>query len=101
MGQREGRQPVDALALREVGYDASSVDSRMADDGRTGTPTHRRSGPGGGTYYANSPAGGTSGTAMRKFVDSLPGLGAANANNLGQFISVAHPDTLTYPGSDY
>ncbi|MEW6290510.1 MAG: multicopper oxidase domain-containing protein [Thermodesulfobacteriota bacterium] len=38
---------------------------------------------------------------LRKFVDSLPGLSAANKNNLNQFISVAHPDTVTYPGSDY
>ncbi len=53
-------------------------------------------GPGGGTYYANSPAGGTSGTALRKFVDSLPGLGAANQNNLGQYIPVATPDTTTF-----
>lgn len=59
-------------------------------------------GPGGGTYYANSPAGGVSGTALRKFVDSLPGVGppgctqsvppgtgTCNENNLGQFIPVA------------
>ncbi len=39
--------------------------------------------------------------ALRKFVDSLPGLGSSNANNLGQFIPIAVPDTLTYPGSDY
>jgi FtsP/CotA-like multicopper oxidase with cupredoxin domain len=58
-------------------------------------------GPGGGTYYANSPAGGSSGTAIRKFVDSLPGLTSANANNLGQYIPVANPDTTSYPGSDY
>ncbi len=68
-----------------------------------------QAGPGGGTYYANSPAGfrtapsGTvwTGTAPRKFVDSLPGLGSTNANNLGQYIPVANPDTTTYPGSDY
>src|SRR6185369_8913726 len=58
-------------------------------------------GPGGGTYYANSPAGGLSGTALRKFVDSLPGVGAANKNNLGQYIPLATPDTSTFPGSDY
>jgi FtsP/CotA-like multicopper oxidase with cupredoxin domain len=58
-------------------------------------------GPGGGTYYANSPAGGASGTALRKFVDSLPGLGASSANNLGQYLPVAVADTITYPGSDY
>ncbi len=58
--------------------------------------------------YANSPlpeldASGTPipGTGIRKFVDSLPGLGAANKNNLGQYLSVAQPDTTTYPGSDY
>lgn len=58
--------------------------------------------------YANSPlpdvdgsGNVTPGTGMRKFVDSLPGLGAANANNLGQFMPVAVPDTTTYPGSDY
>lgn len=62
-------------------------------------PAH--AGPGGGTYYANSPAGGASGTALRKFVDTLPGIGAANANNLGQYIPVATADTTTYPGSDY
>lgn len=41
------------------------------------------------------------GTGVRKFVDSLPGLGRSSANNLGQYIPVAIPDTTTYPGSDY
>ncbi|MEI7885401.1 MAG: hypothetical protein WCI30_08645 [Clostridia bacterium] len=58
--------------------------------------------------YANSPlpeldtAGNIiKGTGIRKFVDTLPGLGIANANNLGQYLPVAVPDTTTYPGSDY
>jgi FtsP/CotA-like multicopper oxidase with cupredoxin domain len=38
---------------------------------------------------------------IRKFVDGLPGLGSAGANNLGQYIPVAVPDTTTFPGSDY
>lgn len=38
---------------------------------------------------------------IRKFVDTLPGLGEANANNLGQYLPVAVPDTTTYPGADY
>ncbi|MFB3879681.1 MAG: hypothetical protein ACE149_00385 [Armatimonadota bacterium] len=44
---------------------------------------------------------------IRKFVDSLPGLainpapGDPNVNLLGQYIPVAVPDTITYPGSDY
>ena len=40
-------------------------------------------------------------SGIRKFVDTLPGLNAAGANNLGQYIPVAIPDTTTYPGSDY
>ncbi len=56
--------------------------------------------------YANSPlrmVDPTTGEIMgiRKFVDSLPGLGSDNANNLGQYISVAVPDTTTYPETDY
>jgi FtsP/CotA-like multicopper oxidase with cupredoxin domain len=38
---------------------------------------------------------------IRKFVNDLPGLGAGAANNLGQYVSVAVPDTTTYPGSHY
>jgi FtsP/CotA-like multicopper oxidase with cupredoxin domain len=51
---------------------------------------------------------------IRKFVDSLPGLGAAgcvlgnplgtgtcNENNLGQYIPIAVPDTTTYPDADF
>ncbi|OGW41021.1 MAG: hypothetical protein A2Y97_04250 [Nitrospirae bacterium RBG_13_39_12] len=38
---------------------------------------------------------------MKKFVNGLPGLGQTGANNLGQYISVAVPDTTTYPGADY
>jgi len=44
--------------------------------------------------WANSPA-------IRKFVDTLPGLGPQNANNLGNYIPIASKDTSTYPGSDY
>ncbi|MBI5232075.1 MAG: multicopper oxidase domain-containing protein [Coriobacteriales bacterium] len=39
---------------------------------------------------------------LRKFVDELPGVGSGNkSSTLDTFISVAHPDTITYPGSDY
>ncbi|HIJ89167.1 MAG TPA: hypothetical protein HPP97_16040 [Desulfuromonadales bacterium] len=44
--------------------------------------------------WANSPP-------LAKFVDTLPGLTAAGANNLGQYVSIATPDIVTYPGSDY
>lgn len=68
-------------------------------------------GSGNGSFFANSPAGkyrtvfspisSNSGTPLRKFVDSLPGLGSANSNNLGQYIPIAAPNTTTFPGSDY
>jgi FtsP/CotA-like multicopper oxidase with cupredoxin domain len=38
---------------------------------------------------------------LRKFMDSMPGLGPAAANNLGQYIPIAVPDIGAYPGSDY
>jgi FtsP/CotA-like multicopper oxidase with cupredoxin domain len=44
--------------------------------------------------YANSPV-------LTKFVDTLPGLGAAGANNLGNYIPVAVADTATFAGSAY
>ena len=44
--------------------------------------------------FANSPN-------IRKFVDSLPGLGAANTNNLGNYLPIAVADTNAYPGADY
>ncbi len=58
------------------------------------------SGSVGSVTVTNGGAGYVSG-GIRKFVDSLPGLGSDNANNLGQYIPVAIPDTTTYPGSDY
>jgi len=38
---------------------------------------------------------------IRKFVDGLPGLTEAGANNLGQYLPIAQPDTTTFPGTDY
>jgi FtsP/CotA-like multicopper oxidase with cupredoxin domain len=62
---------------------------------------HANAGPAGVTFYANSPSGGTTGTALRKFVDGLPGLGPGNANTRGQYIPIAVPDTTTFSGSDF
>jgi FtsP/CotA-like multicopper oxidase with cupredoxin domain len=44
--------------------------------------------------YAYSPL-------LNKFVNRLPGLGPAAANNLGQYIPIATPNTVLFPGSDY
>ena len=58
--------------------------------------------------YANSPLPNLNDTVnckapnycgIRKFVDSLAGLNAAN--DIGQMVPIATPDTVTFPGSDY
>jgi len=59
-----------------------------------GDLAYANAGPAGATFYANSPI-------MQKFIHTLPGLTSANANDLGQYIPVATPDTTTFPGSDY
>ncbi len=48
-----------------------------------------------------APGAGYLTPGLKKFVDTLPGEGEANANDLGQYIPVAQPDTTTYPGTDY
>jgi parallel beta-helix repeat protein len=50
---------------------------------------------------ATANLGGPLSGGIRKFVDALPGLGEANANNLGNYIPIAIPDLTTYPGCDY
>jgi FtsP/CotA-like multicopper oxidase with cupredoxin domain len=52
-------------------------------------------------YFGSTPNYANSPTDIRKFVDSLPGLGPTAKNDLGQYIPVAVPDTTTFPGSDY
>ncbi len=49
----------------------------------------------------DEPGAGYLTPGLKKFVDTLPGDGAAEANNLGQYIPIAVPDTTTYPGTDY
>jgi FtsP/CotA-like multicopper oxidase with cupredoxin domain len=57
--------------------------------------------PNGLTAAAQATIGGTLSGGIRKFVNGLPGLTSANANNIGQYIPLANPDTTTFPGSDY
>ena len=61
---------------------------------------------GGTPNWAYSPqptvdANGNLTGGIEKFVDSLPGLTSASANDLGQYLPVAIPDQFSYPGSDY
>ncbi|WP_224958612.1 multicopper oxidase domain-containing protein [Geomonas subterranea] len=47
------------------------------------------------------PVTGAASGGIKKFVNRLPGLGEANANDLGQYLPVAVADTTTYPDADY
>lgn len=112
--------------LRSVTNEQRRAAAERAKARRAAQPQSRRDGgvsmPGPGGFpdyfgttpnYANSPypmldAQGNvvPNTGIRKFVNGLPGLGAAGANNLGQYIPVAAPikdanGNDVYPGSDY
>ena len=95
---------------------AAAAAMRTARAERRGPAQVGAPGPGGqpdyfGTTpnYANSPlpqfdAQGNhiAGTGIRKFVDTLPGLGISHANNLGKYIPVAQPiPNAAYPNDDY
>ena len=93
--------------MTDMAYAGAGWGDGVASDGKTPIKVP--------SYYANSPSGlrpdlsldaapsGTVDTGMplRKFVDGLPGLTPAGANNLGQYLPVAVADTASYPGSDY
>ena len=57
--------------------------------------------PAGEYAVAKAELGGPLSGGMRKFVDTLPGLTPAGANNLGNYIPLAAADTTTFPGCDY
>jgi len=57
-------------------------------------------GPGTGAA-ATANLGGLLSGGLKKFVDSLAGINPATPNTLNQWIPVAIPDKLAYPGSDY
>ncbi len=48
-----------------------------------------------------TPGAGYLTPGLKKFVDTLPGMGPDQKNDLGQYIPTAVPDTTTYPGTDY
>ena len=103
--------------MNEAKILAAYMGGRVGIDGSCpsmgGNMAFGNTGPKGLTWYANSPSGispptaahplgSDTGTALRKFVDSLAGLqgGATGANNLGQYIPVAV--RIHYvPGFDY
>ena len=81
-----------AVAVLIGGVDPCGAQTPAQQSRLTGIPDYFNT-----PNWANTPP-------LRKFVDTLPPLcGAAGpfANNLGQCIPVAIPDTTTYPGSDH
>ncbi len=101
IGGRENVKPLSLLGMSLALGAAVGGQQALAQMPPPGSAPHYFSVP----NYANSPLPVVVGTTVtggiRKFVDGLPGLGAAGANNLGQYIPLAVPDTTTYPGTDY
>ena len=82
-----------------IGY-VSPVVNITGGGGSGATATAALSTAVGSVTLGSGGSGYTTG-GIRKFVDALPGLGRTGSNLLGQYLSVAVPDTTTYPGSDY
>ncbi len=80
---------------------ADALAKLIAESAKNPIKTTALPGPGGQPDYFGTTPNWAYTPELRKFVDTLPGLGPENANNLGQYLSVAHPDTTTYPGCDY
>jgi FtsP/CotA-like multicopper oxidase with cupredoxin domain len=87
-------QPI-TIALGGVGADFSAPIVTITDPTGTGATAT--------ASIATVPIGGTLTGGIPKFVDKMPGLGPAGANNIlqshgaGQYISVAVADTTAYP----
>ncbi len=72
----------------------------VADKGASATATVAVRGAVTG-ITVTTPGAGYLTPGLKKFVDTLAGLGPNAANDLGQYIPIAVPDTTTYPGTDY
>ncbi len=94
-----------AVTTAGAGYDSAptvDISDTAPGTGRDATATATVSVLGGVTGITVVAAGsGYLTPGLKKFVDTLPGLGPTAANNLGNYIPVAVPDTTTYPGTDY
>ena len=90
--QEERQAAADRLNAARAAVSQSKTNNALA------VPTAMMPPPGGTPDYFGSPNWAFS-PAIRKFIDSLPGLNTPN--NLGQSLPVAVADTITYPGTDY
>ena len=80
---------ITSIAVTAGGTGYSNPIVTITDSGKAG----------GATAFVSS--FGTVTGGLRKFVDTLPGLTAAGANNLGKYIPLAVADNTTFPGSDF
>jgi FtsP/CotA-like multicopper oxidase with cupredoxin domain len=95
---------VDIVVVTDPG--AGYLSAPVVTIGDSGTPTTVALASSSVSGVVTGLALNTAGTGyvsggIRKFVDTLPGLGSAAANDLGQYIPVAVADTTSFPGSDY
>ncbi len=92
----------EAAALRrKLLYTVPMLTLQAASTGSVRAAALPVPGPGGTPDYFGSTPNWAFTPHLSKFVDTLPGVGPTNANNLGEFMPVGKPDTVTYPGCDY
>jgi len=85
---------IKAIVLTNAGTGFTSAPTITIND-----PNPRATGVAVAATYTVSGSSIIATGGIRKFVDTLPQLNLAN--NLGQMIPIAAPDTTSYPGSDY
>jgi hypothetical protein len=87
-----------------AGYDsvpAVTITESVGGADKGSTATAANAALGAVTAIAVTTAGsGYLTSGLKKFVDTLAGLGPTAKNNLGNYIPVAVPDTTTYPGAE-
>ena len=94
---------INSIVLNEFGADYNQAPSvTISDPTGTGATATALTDDGVITdITVEKPGTGYLTPGIRKFVDTLPGLGAGAANNLGQYIPVAVPDTTSFANADY
>ncbi|MBI5576275.1 MAG: hypothetical protein HY896_07920, partial [Deltaproteobacteria bacterium] len=89
-----------ALALATIDPVTGAITAIAVSNGGTGytAPVVVITDNAGAGAVAEATIGGALSGGIRKFVDNVPLLGPAGANNLGQYLPVAVADTASFPG---
>jgi FtsP/CotA-like multicopper oxidase with cupredoxin domain len=95
----EGYDTAPTITIGDI-VDAANPTNPAIDRGATATATVATKGAVSAIAITAAGAGYLT-PGIKKFIDTLPGLGPNAANNYGAYIPVAVPDTTTYPGTDY